>query len=711
MEKVILLLLFLLLLFALNSQITMGEGKVSTTGPISEICTVNNLGDNEVKKLGTDDENAITELLGCETRTYSSTNSVNCKIQSSDKVTCDCSLDKDVCRVTEIDFTDRNLDGKLPEIIGNLTNLTSLKLYWNKFSGEIPTSYANLKNLKHLDLEGNKLEGSIPLFLGDMKLDFLDLSDNSFDGQIPPQLASLKNLTLLDLSSNSFGGPIPTQLASLKSLTYLYLSENLFSGSFPTHLSSLVNLQYLYLSHNSFDGPIPPQLNSFVNLMSLELSNNDFSGPLPDKLENLRLLEYLNVQGNNLSGRIPDFTGQLQNLTQLVLLGNNFEGPLTAATFSNLKNLEELVVSDLVGGGESQFPNFTNMHSLQYLTLRNCSLAGPIPDIIWNLRGLYFLDLSFNGLFGQIPNHPTQIPLYIFLRGNKLNGTIPKWIINSTMKIDVSENLFTNNVAQIQNLHSSSSNLNFFSSLNSSDDGGTHWEHVGYSCSSKLKYQLNDSLYINCGGESMQINGSNYEGDLNSNGSSTFFLSSSSRWGYSSMGSNLFINDEYIMNNTCTVGVGDEALYSTARVSPISLKYYGFCLKDGEYTVKLHFAELVKRNNYKTPYLNKSGRVFNVDIQGINVLNDFNIEKEAGGVGKAYIKKTENVTVKNNSRLEIHLYWLGKGSAMYQGPLISAISVHPCKSYLFILSLPSAPFRLYPTFLIKLIFRDVIPSR
>ncbi|XP_031130398.1 probable LRR receptor-like serine/threonine-protein kinase At1g53430 isoform X4 [Ipomoea triloba] len=674
MEKVILF-LFLLLLFALNSQLTMGEGTVTTRGPISKICTeILNLADKQVKPLGTEDESAITKLLRCETRTSSSI----CKIQSPDTVTCDCSLDKDVCRVTEIDIAYRNLDGKLPEIIGNLTNLTSLSLYSNNFFGEIPTSYANLKNLKNLDLDGNNLEGSIPLFLGDMKLELLDLSENSFGGPIPPQLASLKNLTTLDLSGNSFGGPIPTQLASLKYLTFLDLTGNLFSGSFPSHLISLVNLQSLFLADNLFDGPIPPQLNSLVNLVNLDLSNNGFSGPLPDKLENLLLLEYLNVQGNNLSGRISDFTGQLQNLTQLILLGNNFEGPLTAAAFSNLTNLVELMVSDLVGGGESQFPNFTNMDSLKYLTLRNCSLAGPIPDIIWTLTNLSLLDLSFNSLFGQIPNHSTLIsPMYIFLRGNKLNGTIPTWMINSTMNIDVSENLFTNNVAQIQKLHSNSSTLNFFSSLNSSDDGGTDWEHVGYSCSSKLKDQLNDSLFINCGGESMQINGNNYEGDLNSNGSSTFFLSSSLRWGYSSMGT--YSNGEYIMNNTCIVGVGDEALYSTARVSPISLKYYGFCLKDGEYTVELHFAELVSNGNYKTPYLNKSGRVFNVDIQGINVLNDFNIEKEARGVGKAYINKTENVTVKNNSRLEIHLYWLGKGS-MYTGPLISAISVYPYKA-------------------------------
>ncbi|XP_019166735.1 PREDICTED: probable LRR receptor-like serine/threonine-protein kinase At1g53420 isoform X2 [Ipomoea nil] len=664
MEKMILL----LLLFSLNSQLTMGEGTVTTTGPISKICTkILNLADNQSKPLGTEDEKAIIELLGCQTRTYR--HNSHCFIELEDSVTCDCSLDKDVCRVTEIDFSSRDLDGKLPEIIGSLTNLTSLKLYWNKFSGEIPTSYANLKNLKHLNLEGNKLEGSIPPFLGDMKLEYLDLSDNSFSGPIPTQLASLKNLTNLILSENLFDCSFPTHLSSLVNLEYLDLAGISFNGPIPPQLNSLVNLEFLNLSANLFSGSIQNQFGSLVNLIMLDLSNNNLSGPLPYQLKNLVLLEYLNVQGNNLSGPIPDFIAQLQSLEYLSLLGNNFEGPLPAVAFSNLTQLEELYVSDLVGGGQWQFPNFTNMDSLNYLILRKCSLVGPIPDIIWNLKDLYFLDLSFNSLFGQIPNHSTLVPpMYIFLRGNKLNGTIPTWITNSTMNIDVSENLFTNNVVEIQNLDSNSSNLNFFSSLISSD-GGTHWEHVGYNCSSDLKNQLNDHLFINCGGVSMNKNGSIYEGDLNSNGSSTFFLSSSSRWGYSSMGSYSSINDEYIIND------GDVSLYNSARVSPISLKYYGFCLRNDRYTVKLHFAELVNNSNYKTPYINKSGRVFDVDIQGKNELKNFNIEKEAEGVNKAYTKEIGNVIV-NNNRLEIHLYWSGKGSMMYQGPLISAISVY-----------------------------------
>lgn len=61
---------------------------------------------------------------------------------------------------------------------------------------------------------------------------------------------------------------------------------------------------------------------------------------------------------------------------------------------------------------------------------------------------------------------------------------------------------------------------------------------------------------------------------------------------------------------------------------------------------------------------------------------DFNIEDEAGGVGKAVIKRFP-VTV-TNSTLEIRLHWAGKGTTgipvrgVY-GPLISAISVNPSK--------------------------------
>lgn len=63
---------------------------------------------------------------------------------------------------------------------------------------------------------------------------------------------------------------------------------------------------------------------------------------------------------------------------------------------------------------------------------------------------------------------------------------------------------------------------------------------------------------------------------------------------------------------------------------------------------------------------------------------DFNIAKEAGGVGKAVIKNFTVVVTSN--ALEIRLYWAGKGTTSIPfrsiyGPLISAISVDPSELY------------------------------
>ncbi|KAF3630562.1 putative LRR receptor-like serine/threonine-protein kinase-like isoform X2 [Capsicum annuum] len=146
------------------------------------------------------------------------------------------------------------------------------------------------------------------------------------------------------------------------------------------------------------------------------------------------------------------------------------------------------------------------------------------------------------------------------------------------------------------------------------------------------------------------------------------------------MGSFLWASrNEYILYD-CQIQAGDAQLYSSARLSPISLKYYGFCLKSGVYDVKLHFAEISSSEN-KVSH-SKAGRLFDVDIQGENVLRNFNIEKDAGGVNMAITK--EFTCVLNNS-LEIHLYWSGKGSVLYRseyyGPLISAITLELVELY------------------------------
>lgn len=50
-----------------------------------------------------------------------------------------------------------------------------------------------------------------------------------------------------------------------------------------------------------------------------------------------------------------------------------------------------------------------------------------------------------------------------------------------------------------------------------------------------------------------------------------------------------------------------------ARLSPLSLTYYGFCLKNGNYTVNLHFAEIMFTDDRTSSSLGR--RIFDVYVQ------------------------------------------------------------------------------------------------
>ncbi|KAH7840769.1 hypothetical protein Vadar_021351 [Vaccinium darrowii] len=123
--------------------------------------------------------------------------------------------------------------------------------------------------------------------------------------------------------------------------------------------------------------------------------------------------------------------------------------------------------------------------------------------------------------------------------------------------------------------------------------------------------------------------------------------------------------------------MNDSQLYTKARLSPLSLTYYGRCLANGNYTVTLHFAEIIFRDNRS--YWSLGRRMFDIYIQDIRARKDFDIEAAAKGVDKAVILTLNNVAVNNNT-IEIRFYWAGKGTRAIPtrgiyGPLISAISV------------------------------------
>ncbi|KAE9445072.1 hypothetical protein C3L33_23027, partial [Rhododendron williamsianum] len=307
-----------------------------------------------------------------------------------------------------------------------------------------------------------------------------------------------------------------------------------------------------------------------------------------------------------------------------------------------------------------------NMYVSAVFSLLGNRLMGPIPKEFGNINTLGTLRLEFNQLSGPIPPELGSLPLLekLVIQGSGLDGPIP-------LGIGLLTNLYDLRISDLNGSQASFPPLKNLTSLktlivvdrspslsiNEEEDqnGADRRSHCRWRLGEKDRrfvgvaesrsYNLNwSSIYINCGGKEVSLGGNmTYEDDEDPAGPSKFYQSRTN-WAFSSTGN--FLDDDRHQDSFIWTSLPNRLslknleLYTDARISPISLTYYGFCL-------------------------------------GKMVQKDFNIADEAGGIGKEVIKEyTTNVT---DGTLEIRLYWAGKGTTglpergIY-GPLISAIS-------------------------------------
>ncbi|KAM0825262.1 hypothetical protein ACQ4PT_069676 [Festuca glaucescens] len=506
------------------------------------------------------------------------------------------------------------------------------------------------------------------------------LNGHNFSAQLPPDFADLPYLIQLDLSRNLFHGAVPDQWARMR-LQGLSLMGNRLSGPFPMVLTRITTLTNMSIEGNEFHGLIPPEIGQLTQMEKLIISTNEFTGPLPAALSLLTNLTDLRVSGNSLSGRVPEFFGKLTKLVKLQIEGSLLEGPIPSG-FSKLANLSDLRISDLRGSG-SAFPDLSGMKSMKTLVLRNCSISGSLPPYIGDMEKLKHLDLSFNKLTGKIPESFTSMESvdYIYLTANSLTGNIPGWLLKRNNIADISFNNFTmGSSGPSQCLQGSVNLVESYSPEMNNLNNIQPCLKKNFPCAA-LNGQYRSSLRINCGDKEAIISGVKYEADMVPKGANMLYVSQTSNWAFSSTGNfmdNDINDDNYIASSTSKLNMPNSELYARARLSPLSLTYYGLCMNTGNYTVKLHFAEIVFTND--STYCSLGKRKFNVFIQGKMVLEDFDIEQSAAGAGKLVIK-TFTTYVRNHT-LEIQFYWAGRGTTGipyrgYYGPLISAISVTP----------------------------------
>ena len=279
--------------------------------------------------------------------------------------------------IVKMELANSNLNGTLPNEIGNLTNLKELTIVYNELlTGVIPSSLGNLYELETLSLFNNDLSGTIPSELG-----------------------NCTNLINFSLDKNQLTGNIPLSFESLNKLKLFYVDGNKLSGEIPNIFSSWSDLLYFVIGfeetldfYNNFSGQI--DLSNNTNLLVCSIYNNNIS--------------LLNVKNGN---------------------NNN----ITNARFNtkNNQNLSCVVVDDIVYSDN----NWSNIDSTTQFraTQQECSTLNISEEVFKN--NITVFPNPTNGIINISNNSETEIK-HIIIK-NLLGQSL---IINSFKKeIDISK--------------------------------------------------------------------------------------------------------------------------------------------------------------------------------------------------------------------------------------------------------------------------------
>ncbi|KAG6675276.1 hypothetical protein I3842_15G093900 [Carya illinoinensis] len=296
-----------------------------------------------------------------------------CGLPGWEGVTCNNST----YRVTALKLSTMGLEGKLEGDIGELTELTTLDLSFNRgLKGSLSPQLGKLQNLTFLILAGCSFNGDIPYELGNLSnLVFLALNTNNLTGKIPPSLGSFSKLLWLDLAENMLTGSLPISTSKTPGLDLLsearhfHFNKNKLSGPIPAKLfSSNMNLRHILFDGNQLSGSIPPTIGLVKSLEVIRLDRNALIGSVPD-LSNLTNIVELNLALNQLTGTLPDLT-QMMKLNYLDLSNNSFKPSEAPTWFSSLSTLTTLVMEN--GSLQGSIPHeLFSFPQLEEVKLRN----------------------------------------------------------------------------------------------------------------------------------------------------------------------------------------------------------------------------------------------------------------------------------------------------------------------------------------------------
>ncbi|KAH0926089.1 hypothetical protein HID58_018345, partial [Brassica napus] len=371
-----------------------------------------------------------------------------------------------------LDMSFVNISSKIPHEFSKMQSLRWLHLQNCYLDGEFPSSIFLIPNLQSIILSHNpNLRGKLPVFRRNNSMKVMEFFMTSFSSVIPDSIGNLKHLAL------SLTGEIPSSIGNLKQLITFEVANNHLTGNIPSAIFNLTKLLRLSLDSNHFIGSLSPNIGQLSELVAVVAHDNLFTGAVPSSLFQISSLEEIDLENNQLSDLVGfENFSLLSNLEYLYLGSNNFRdnSPVDLNVFSSLKKLVRLdlsgiplstsnITSDsdfssnfeflfLSSCNITEFPDFIrDQRNLMSIYLSNNNIKGQVPDWLWRLQELRYLDLHNNGLIGRVSmamERVLTIYTIIDFSGNRIHGQVPESIglLQGLYVLNLSRNAFTGHI-------------------------------------------------------------------------------------------------------------------------------------------------------------------------------------------------------------------------------------------------------------------------
>jgi len=290
----------------------------------------------------------------------------------------------------------------------------------------LPAEIGDLKQLKTVDVSWNKELTELPREMGNLKytLETLCVGRSYIREQAWEIIRTLKKLKTLDVSYNPELSGIPRDIGELQQLKNLVVSHNLGITELPKEIGKLQHLEKLNLSRTSIT-ELPREIGNLQRLQILNLAGVSTITKLPRDIGKLQNLEALDLEDTNVR-KIPREIGGLKKLKNLYTGVGTL--PFEAGQLSKLEGLPRCVrqawknsdlVSTLAGeilsfrltgwigdGGlivgtkHMHIPQWIKEHfnNIATLDIRICKLEEQDLEILREMPYLHSLDLRFEGV-------------------------------------------------------------------------------------------------------------------------------------------------------------------------------------------------------------------------------------------------------------------------------------------------------------------------